>query len=123
MRAAGPGGQNVNKVATAAQLRFNLAGAGYLPEPLRARLAKMARRRINKDGMLVIEARRHRTQERNRHDALQRLSDLIARAAVAPKPRVATRPGKAARERRLADKQQRSRAKQLRRSTTLADGD
>ena len=113
--ASGPGGQNVNKVATAVQLRFDAARSTALPDPVRARLAAIAGSRMTKDGVVVITAKRHRTQERNRQDARERLLDLLRRAAKAPKKRRPTRPTKAARERRLRDKRARSEKKQSRR--------
>lgn len=114
VRAAGPGGQNVNKVATAVQLRFDAARAEGLPAAVRARLRKIAGRRMTHEGVLVIEARRFRTQERNRQDALERLTDLIRRAAKPPKPRISTRPTRASVRRRLDDKRRRSAVKRTR---------
>ena len=95
MRASGPGGQNVNKVSSAVQLRFDVRGSESLPEEVRERLLHLARNRINRDGVLVIDARRFRAQERNREDARARLAALVRRAAQAPTPRVATRPTRA----------------------------
>jgi ribosome-associated protein len=116
VRAPGPGGQNVNKVATAVQLRFPVANATYLPESLRKRLMHLARGRITKEGTLVIEAHRYRSQERNRQDALERLIELIRQAAVNPKPRIATRPTKASQKIRLATKRRRGLIKRWRHS-------
>ena len=118
IRASGPGGQNVNKVASAVQLRFDAQGSASLPDAVRARLLRLARNRINSDGVLVIEARRFRTQERNREDARARLAALIARAAQAPKPRLATRPTAASKRRRAEDKRRRALLKQARRDPT-----
>ena len=111
IRASGPGGQNVNKVASAVQLRYVLDGARPLPEPVRARLAKLAGRRLTEDGAIVITAQRFRSQIRNREDALERLIALIRRAVTPPISRRPTRPGRAARERRLSDKARQSRRK------------
>ncbi len=111
IQASGPGGQNVNKVATAVQLRFDVRG---LPEEVCARLKPLAGRRLSRDGVLVINARRYRTQERNRQDALARLTELLGRAAEAPRKRRPTRPTQASRQRRLDAKAQRSAIKRER---------
>jgi ribosome-associated protein len=114
VRASGPGGQNVNKVATAAQLRFDLAGTESLEPAVKQRLRALAGRRVSEDGSLIIMARNQRTQEGNRREALERLTDLVRRALVPPKVRRATRPTRASRERRLDTKTQRRSTKQLR---------
>ena len=121
IRASGPGGQNVNKLATAVQLRFDVGRSPSLADDVRARLERLAGRRLTNDGVLVITAQRHRTQERNRQDARDRLIDLIRAAAVPPKPRRPTRPTKASRERRLDSKKRRSGIKSLRRERSPAD--
>ncbi len=114
VRASGPGGQNVNKLSTAVRLRFN-ADSPSLPDDVRARLKSIAGRRLTKEGDIVIVAERHRTQERNRADALERLVDMIRRAAVRPVPRRKTRPPASAKRKRLEGKKHRSRIKGLRR--------
>jgi ribosome-associated protein len=114
IRASGPGGQNVNKLSSAVQLRFDVRGSPNLPEEVRARLERLAGSRLTREGVLVITAQRHRTQERNRQDARERLVELVRRAAVAPIPRRATKPSAGARERRLESKKQRARIKGLR---------
>jgi ribosome-associated protein len=114
VRASGPGGQNVNKVSSAVQLRFDVARSLSLTQDIRDRLVHLAGRRMTKEGELVIVANRFRTQERNREDARRRLIELIARAAAAPPPRRKTRPPKASKERRLADKKIRSQRKRER---------
>ncbi len=114
IRASGPGGQNVNKVATAVQLRFDVANAASLAGDVRARLVRLAGRRMTTEGVLVIEARRFRTRERNRADALARLTALIRRAAEPPKPRRRTRPPRASKARRLETKRRRGTIKRTR---------
>jgi ribosome-associated protein len=114
VRSSGPGGQNVNKVATAAELRFSIADAD-LPPGVRQRLERLAGNRLNQAGELVLFAQRFRTQERNRADALDRLAELVARAEVPPKARIPTRPTRAAKERRHEAKGRRGEHKRLRR--------
>jgi ribosome-associated protein len=114
VRASGPGGQNVNKLSTAVRLRFNVENSPSLPEDVRARLKSLAGRRLTKEGVLVIVAEQHRTQERNRADARERLMELIRRAAVRPVPRRKTRPPKSSKRRRLEGKKHRSDIKSMR---------
>ena len=118
VRASGPGGQNVNKVATSVQLRFNVARSRSLPDSVRTRMLALAGRRIGADGVLVITAQRFRTQRRNRDDALARLISLVRKAAEPPKPRKPTRPTLASRERRLEEKRRRGETKRRRRGQT-----
>jgi len=112
--ASGPGGQNVNKVASAVELRFDVARSPSLSDEVKQRLRALAGRRLSKEGVLVLRGSRFRDQSRNRDDVRARLADLIARASVAPKRRKATKPTRAARERRLTDKKARSQLKQAR---------
>lgn len=113
VRSQGAGGQNVNKVATAIHLRFDLHSPS-LPSVVRQRLMRSGDRRITAEGVLVIKAQNHRTQERNRQEAIRRLQELIAAAARTPRKRIATRPGRAAKERRLREKKMRGEQKKLR---------
>ncbi len=114
VRSAGPGGQNVNKVSTAVQLRFNVSASPSLSEEVKQRLARLAGRRISSEGILIIEARQYRTQEQNRQAAIQRLVRLIQQAAEPPKPRHKTKPTQASIQRRLEAKRRRSEIKRMR---------
>jgi ribosome-associated protein len=114
VRAQGAGGQNVNKVATAIHLRFDAQASAALPAEVKARLRKLADRRVSSDGVIVIKAQKFRSQDRNREDALERLAAVIGKALHVPKERVPTRPGRRAKEKRLEDKTRRGRLKQSR---------
>ena len=115
VRASGPGGQNVNKLATAAELRWDLRRSLCLPYAVRLRLETLAGSRLTAEGVLIIQAQRHRTQERNRGDALERLVELVKQAAIPPTPRKKTRPTRASKRRRLEGKRRESKKKNLRR--------
>ena len=118
IRASGPGGQNVNKVSSCVQLRFDAVHCPTLPEDVLLRLRKLAGRRMTDEGVVIIEASRFRTQGRNREDALARLIELILSATVKPKPRIETRPTLASKKRRLEGKQQRGEVKRMRKTPT-----
>lgn len=114
IRSSGPGGQNVNKVASGVQLRFNVETSTSLPDDVKFRLRSIAKNRITDEGVLIIDAHQYRTQEQNRADAILRLIDLIRQAAQPPKPRKKTRPSNAAKAKRLEEKRKRSEVKKLR---------
>lgn len=120
VRASGPGGQNVNKLSTAAQLRYPIAKAGLAPD-VEARLVTIAGQRLSKDGVIVLHAQRFRTQERNRQDAIDRLSDMLREASVRPKPRRATKPTLGSKMRRLDGKKRRADVKSMRGSKRFDD--
>lgn len=115
IRASGPGGQNVNKVSSAVQLRFNVAGCAALNDAIRERLKKIAGRRMTAEGILIVKAQRHRSQEQNRQDAIDRLKAMIRKAIEVPKVRRPTKPSKASKQRRLATKRRRGELKRQRR--------
>jgi ribosome-associated protein len=121
IRASGPGGQRVNKVSTAVQLRFDVANTAVLPEEIRERLMHLGGKRITSEGILIVEARRFRTQEKNRQDALDRLIKLIRKAAEKPKKRRRTKPTRASARRRLEEKSRRAETKRRRQPPSVED--
>ena len=121
IRASGPGGQNVNKVSSAVQLRFDMAGTTALSDAVKSRLRALAGRRVTDDGAILITARNQRSQDHNRREALERLADLISRALIVPKTRKATKPTRASKERRLESKTRQQQTKKARRSVRWDD--
>jgi len=121
IRSDGPGGQNVNKVSTAVQLRFDVAGSPSLKEDVKERLARLAGRRMTQEGFIVIEARRYRSQEKNREDAILHFQALVEKAQKQPKPRKRTNPTKASQERRLKEKKHNAEKKRIRSMKTTID--
>ncbi len=119
VRSAGPGGQNVNKVSTTAQLRFDIGASSVLPEDAKVRLIRIGGKRVTGDGILLIEARRHRTQDQNREDAISRFESLLRRALEPPRKRVPTKATAASREKRLQSKKRRGEIKKVRQSRSV----
>jgi ribosome-associated protein len=121
IRASGPGGQNVNKVSSAVQLRFDMAGTTALSDAVKSRLRALAGRRVTDDGAILITARNQRSQDHNRREALERLADLISKALIVPKTRKATKPTRASKERRLEGKTRQQQTKKARRTVRWDD--
>jgi ribosome-associated protein len=121
IKASGPGGQNVNKVASAVQLRFDIKNSPFLPDGVRTRLIRLAGRRMTENGFIIIEAKRFRTQEQNRQDAIDRLIKLIRKASEKPKTRIQTKQTRASKERLLATKRHRSKIKRMRRQVPISE--
>ena len=119
IRSSGPGGQNVNKVATAVQLRFNVLHSPSLTDEVKSRLIRLAGRRMSVDGNLLIEAKRYRTQEQNKKDAVERLTKLIQKAGIKPKRRIHTLPNRSSREKRLKEKKKKGEIKKYRRKSAF----